>query len=156
TSEAMTNLVTLRAQDYPSEKPIDGAMLTMSAVGIYGQPAQLTSVRHVTLQCDCNNPRYADFGVLYRGMNAGTTSTAKSTAILKDESNGFCGSKTRSGSIRYGRCGHVPFRSRSLFCDREYAAGGRSSRNGNASAIPHPLSGVAADPGATCDAGRSR
>jgi hypothetical protein len=77
TSEAMTNLVALRGQDYPSEKPIDGAMLTMSAVGIYGQPAQLTSIRHVTLQCDSNNPRYADFGVLYRGTNAGTTSTGK-------------------------------------------------------------------------------
>lgn len=77
TSEAMTKLVVLRAQDRPSEKPIDGAMLTMSAVGIYGQPAQLTSVRHVTRQCDSNNPRYANFGVLYRGMNAGTTSTGK-------------------------------------------------------------------------------
>lgn len=39
TSEAMANLVRLRARDYPSEKPIDGAMLTMSAVGIYGKPA---------------------------------------------------------------------------------------------------------------------
>lgn len=77
TSQTMTNLVALRAQDYPSEKPIDGAMLTMSAMGIYGQPAQLTSVRHVTLQCDGNNPRHADFGVLYQGMNARTTSTGK-------------------------------------------------------------------------------
>jgi hypothetical protein len=70
TGEAMANLVRLREQDYPSEKPIDGAMLTMSAVGIYGQPAQLTSVRYATLQCDKDNPRYADFGVLYDKMKA--------------------------------------------------------------------------------------
>jgi hypothetical protein len=74
TSDAMTNLVRLRAQDYPSEKPIDGAMLTMSAVGIYGEPPQLTSVRHVTLQCDQDNPRREDFGVLYKGMQPNASS----------------------------------------------------------------------------------
>jgi hypothetical protein len=75
TGEAMANLVRLRAQDYPSEKPIDGAMLTMSAMGIYGQPAQLTSVRYATLQCDRGNPRYADFGVLGDKMKAGATAS---------------------------------------------------------------------------------
>ena len=74
TADAMTRLVALRAQDYPSERPIDGAMLTMSAVGIYGQPAQLTSVRHVTVQCDGASPGRADLGVLYRGMQAGGAS----------------------------------------------------------------------------------
>jgi hypothetical protein len=75
TGEAMTNLVRLRARDYPSEKPIDGAMLTMSAVGLHRQPAQLTSVRYATLQCDQANPRYADFGVLYEKMKTGGTSS---------------------------------------------------------------------------------
>lgn len=70
TGEVMTNLVKLRARDYPSEKPVDGAMMTMSAVGIYGQPAQLTNARYATLQCDRDNPRFADFGVLYERMKA--------------------------------------------------------------------------------------
>jgi hypothetical protein len=74
TSDVMTNLVRLRTQDCPSEKPIDGAMLTMSAVGIYGQPGQLTSVRHVTLQCDNDNPRHEDFGVLYKRMKSNASS----------------------------------------------------------------------------------
>jgi hypothetical protein len=68
TGEVMTNLVKLRARDYPSEKPINGAMMTMSAVGIYGRPAHSTSVRYATLQCDRDNPRFADFGVLYKRM----------------------------------------------------------------------------------------
>jgi hypothetical protein len=68
TSEAMKNLVALRAEDYPSEEPIDGAMITMSACGIYGKPAGLTRCRHVTLQCDDGNPRKADFDILYQAM----------------------------------------------------------------------------------------
>jgi hypothetical protein len=68
TSEVMVNLVRLRAEDYPSERPIDGAMVTMSAVGIYGQPAQMICVRHATLQCGHDNPRYADFGILKEKM----------------------------------------------------------------------------------------
>lgn len=74
TREAMTNLVALRAHDYPAEKPIDGAMLTMSAVGIYGKPAQLKSVRYATLQCEHANPRYSDFDILYRNVKAGASS----------------------------------------------------------------------------------
>lgn len=70
TTEAMTNLVALRDRDYPAEKPIDGAMITMSAIGIYGNPAGLTSVRHVTLQCADDNPRFDDFGALYTGMGS--------------------------------------------------------------------------------------
>lgn len=70
TTEAMENLVALRDRDYPAEKPIDGAMITMSAIGIYGNPAGLTSVRHITLQCDHDNPRYSDFSALYAGMGS--------------------------------------------------------------------------------------
>jgi len=73
TKDAMKNLVTLRAEGYPSELPIDGAMLTMSAVGIYGQPAHLTRVRFATLQCTNTNPRLADFDVLYREMKTVAT-----------------------------------------------------------------------------------
>jgi hypothetical protein len=70
TSETMTNLVALRNRDYPAEKPIDGALITMSAIGIYGNPAGLTSVCHATLQCARDNPRYADFETLYKGMKS--------------------------------------------------------------------------------------
>jgi len=73
--EAMTNLVQQRINDYPSEKPIDGAMLTLSAVGSYREPAQLTSVLYAALQCDPNNHRYADFYALYSKMKAGATSS---------------------------------------------------------------------------------
>ncbi|MBS0206647.1 MAG: hypothetical protein JSS49_27540 [Planctomycetes bacterium] len=69
TSEMMTNLIAARARDYPAELPIDGLMLTMSAVGILGNPPQLASAHYATLQCDQNNPRYSDFGVLYRAMS---------------------------------------------------------------------------------------
>lgn len=48
----------------PSEKPVDGEMLTISDVGTYGQPTLLTSVRDTTLQRDRENARYADFGLL--------------------------------------------------------------------------------------------
>ena len=57
---------------YPAEKPIDGLMLTLSAVGIYGTPPALTSARFAMLQCDADKPRFADFGVLYRGMGGGS------------------------------------------------------------------------------------
>lgn len=37
----------------------DGHPSTMPALGIYGQSAQLASVRPVTLQCDSSNRRYS-------------------------------------------------------------------------------------------------
>jgi hypothetical protein len=67
-NEATQNLVAIRARDYPSEKPIDGAMLTLGAIGMYGEPAKLTKVMATALQCDRDNPRYADFGVLYENL----------------------------------------------------------------------------------------
>ena len=48
TGEAMTNLVRLRARDYPPEQPIDGATLTTSA--------------------RTGTPRYADLGVRHEEM----------------------------------------------------------------------------------------
>jgi len=43
TSEIMTNLVATRERDYPSEKPVDGAMVSLSAVGLYCDPAAMRS-----------------------------------------------------------------------------------------------------------------
>lgn len=71
-NEATTGLVKDRAEKYPAEEPIDGAVFTLSAGGIYGSPAGLTFVTALTLQCDANNPRFSDIGVLADKLPATT------------------------------------------------------------------------------------
>ena len=69
-NEAMTNLVTDRAEKYPSEAPIDGALFTLRASGIYGAPAQLTTVTAVTIQCDSKNPMAVDIGHIHKTLRS--------------------------------------------------------------------------------------
>ncbi len=62
--DAMKALVVQRATGYPSERPLDGAILTLSMWGIWGQPAGFTSVTAWAVQCDAQNPRFGDIGRL--------------------------------------------------------------------------------------------
>ncbi len=67
-NNAMTNLIKDRADNYPSEDPIDGALFTLRASGIYGNPAQLTTVTAITMQCDSENPMFADIELIYKQL----------------------------------------------------------------------------------------
>ena len=65
---AMENLIADRAEKYPSEDPIDGALFTLRASGIYGDPPQLTTVTAITMQCDSANPMFADIGLIHKQL----------------------------------------------------------------------------------------
>ena len=62
--DATRNLVAQRAADYPSECPMDGAILSLGMWGIYGEPVGFTSVTAWGVQCDVDNPRSKDIGRL--------------------------------------------------------------------------------------------
>jgi hypothetical protein len=49
-----------RERDYPSERPLDGLMLTLSFVGIYEDPPMLTHLNSVALGCRGENPLRVD------------------------------------------------------------------------------------------------
>lgn len=65
----MINLVAERAADYPSEKPIDGCMLTLSAYGAYGNPAGIVQLFAAQLQCDSMNKRFSDYSHIANSLN---------------------------------------------------------------------------------------
>ncbi len=71
-NDAMKSLVVQRAEDYPSERPIDGAILTLNMWGIWEKPAGLTSVTAWAVQCDAQNPRFRDIGRLVESGSQGT------------------------------------------------------------------------------------
>jgi len=70
--DAMKALVVQRARDYPSERAIDGAILTLSMFGFWGRPAGLTSVTAWAVQCDAQNARFRDIGRLVEAGRQGT------------------------------------------------------------------------------------
>ncbi len=59
-SSAICNLVKQRTEDYPSERPIDGLIVTLSMWGAYGSPAALTGVSSWAVQCQEDNERLSD------------------------------------------------------------------------------------------------
>lgn len=67
-SDAVAKLVAERSKDYPSEREMDGAILTLSMAGIYGSPAGLTSVTAWGVQCDAGNPRLDDIRRLVEAL----------------------------------------------------------------------------------------
>lgn len=67
--ETLIKLVQQRAKDYPAEKPIDGAIITLAATGIYGEPASLITIRAITSQCDGQNPMLADVERMTKVLN---------------------------------------------------------------------------------------
>lgn len=69
TDEAMFNLVAQRSKDYPSEPPIDGAIITSAITGILGDPAFLITVGTATMQCDSQNPMIDDIELIVSELN---------------------------------------------------------------------------------------
>ena len=58
--EATAHLVTTRPIKHPSEDPVDGLLLTLTMGGILGNPAGLSFVSAMALQCDASNPLITD------------------------------------------------------------------------------------------------
>ncbi len=65
--DAVKKIVVDRQRDYPSEQPLDGALMTFSLFGIYGRPAGITSNTGWALQSDSDNASIAD---IYRIVEA--------------------------------------------------------------------------------------
>jgi hypothetical protein len=59
-----------RERDYPSERPLDGMMLTLSLVGIYDDPPTLTHLNSVALGCRPGNPLRVDLEIVKRKIEA--------------------------------------------------------------------------------------
>jgi hypothetical protein len=74
TSEVAT-LLEERTRDYPSERPLDGLMLTLTPGGMIGKPARLVVLNAVSLQCDSKNPKFADLGVVKNRLETLNTAT---------------------------------------------------------------------------------
>ncbi|MEQ8790097.1 MAG: hypothetical protein RIC55_27620 [Pirellulaceae bacterium] len=66
--EATVHLVDARPKLYPSEDPVDGAMLTLTFGGIFGEPPAMTFVSAVALQCSHSNPNLANVGLIRDGI----------------------------------------------------------------------------------------
>jgi len=60
----MATLIGERPVKYPSESPLDGALLTFDVWGAYGNPAGITEVTAWKFQCDSGNPLLHDIGVI--------------------------------------------------------------------------------------------
>lgn len=60
------NLQVERARDYPSERPLDGLMLTLSFTGIDGDPPMLTNANSLALGCQPGNPLRAALEIVKR------------------------------------------------------------------------------------------
>jgi hypothetical protein len=70
-NQEMNILVPERAQKYPSELPLDGAILSFNVWGVFGKPTGLTEVTAWTIQCDEDNPIKKDINVIVDAMQSG-------------------------------------------------------------------------------------
>lgn len=61
---ATRQLVASRANDYPSEDPVDGLLLSLTMGGIYGSPPGFTFVTATAMQCDASNPMGAQIRII--------------------------------------------------------------------------------------------
>lgn len=67
-NDLIVQLVKERPAKYPSEDPIDGLMLTLSAAGILGKPAGLISVNALALHCKATGPISTDIQRIRDGI----------------------------------------------------------------------------------------
>ena len=67
-ADAMSPLVANRSKDYPSERPLDGAILTFGTWGIFGQPRGFASLMAWSVQCLTQNPIRGDLELIVRRM----------------------------------------------------------------------------------------
>lgn len=66
----MVSLVAERPVKFPSELPLDGALLSIGMWGRYGTPAGIAEVGAWTLQCDASNSLFKDITVLVTTLAA--------------------------------------------------------------------------------------
>lgn len=64
------NLQVERKRDYPSERQLDGLMLTLSFSGIDGDPPELTTLYSIALGCLPGNPLKADLEIAKAAIEA--------------------------------------------------------------------------------------
>jgi hypothetical protein len=65
------NLIqTDRKRDYPAERPLDGLILTISVVGMDGDPVEMRFLHSMTLGCLPGNPLQADLELIKRRLEA--------------------------------------------------------------------------------------
>jgi hypothetical protein len=69
-NEIMVSLVKEREKDFPSEKPLDGSLLSLMVSGIHGSPAGITTVAAFMLQCAKTNPMIPDMRIVVAKLNA--------------------------------------------------------------------------------------
>ena len=69
-AEEVKTLEEERPRDYPSERALDGLMLTLMPGGIYGKPARLVTLNGVTLRCAPGNPLVADLAIVKQKLEA--------------------------------------------------------------------------------------
>lgn len=67
--DAMIELVEQRKIEYPAECPVDAAIVTLAASGIYGKPAALMTFRAITIHCDNQNPMLIDIKLIASELN---------------------------------------------------------------------------------------
>jgi hypothetical protein len=62
-----------RSTDYPSERPLDGVILTFTLWGMFAEPRRFGSVTSWSVQCEPNNPIRADLELIVeRGRSLDT------------------------------------------------------------------------------------
>lgn len=68
--DAMTSILIQRKRDYPSERPLDGAIVTFSAWGMFGQPAGFASLTAWSVQAEQSNPIRSDLELVVQRAQA--------------------------------------------------------------------------------------
>lgn len=68
--DEMVKLTSERPVKYPSECPLDGALLSLDVWGAYGNPAGITEVTAWTFQCDEGNALYYDLCTITKSLSA--------------------------------------------------------------------------------------
>lgn len=68
--DAMTSLLIHRTRDYPSERPLDGAIVTFSAWGMFGQPAGFASLTAWSVQAEHGNSIRPDLELIVQRAQA--------------------------------------------------------------------------------------
>jgi len=67
---AITDLETERQRDYPSERQLDGLIMTMTIAGFYGEPVGIAFLETIYLGCRKGNPLADDLTVVVQGIKA--------------------------------------------------------------------------------------
>ncbi len=69
-SDEVRKLETERKRDYPSERPLDGLIMTLAIAGMYEEPATLGFLNSFMLRCLTGNPLAADLEIVKQRIEA--------------------------------------------------------------------------------------